>query len=163
MALTGLQGEILKFFAASRRERGESYVAGDVALNTLLAAPRRSRDIDYFHDTDEALVKTWRPDRDLLTSNGFALDILREASNFVQAELDALDFEGARPDARQLGQRWHAVLSSARDVITALPPQEVGKGVALRNGPSGCKTGLPSGRAPVLIRERTLFFPGERR
>jgi len=234
MALTELQGSILRLLAALRRERGESYVAGGVALNTLLAAPRRSRDIDLFHDTEEALARTWAADRDLLSRNGFALEVLRESPAFVearvlqggertviqwvrdsayrffplvedermglslhafdlatnkvlamagrveardwvdvlrcdeslqplgylvwaacgkdpgynpqsllaaisrthysQAELDALDFEGARPDARQLGQRWHALLKAARDGVNALPAPEMGKCVARRNG-----------------------------
>ena len=77
MAVTRVQSDILRLLAKLRRERGESYVAGGVALNILLAAPRRSRDIDLFHDTEEALSKTWAADRQLLAGNGFALDVLR--------------------------------------------------------------------------------------
>jgi hypothetical protein len=40
--------------ARSRKQR-ESYVAGGVALNTLLRAPRRSQDIDLVHDSREAV------------------------------------------------------------------------------------------------------------
>ena len=234
MAVTRLQSDILGLLAASRRERGESYVAGGVALNTLLAAPRRSRDIDFFHDTEEALAKTWAADRELLTHGGFILDVLREAPAFVearaarggertviqwardsafrffplvedermglalhpfdlatnkvlamagrveardwvdvlncderlqplgclvwaacgkdpgynpqsllaaasrahysQAELDALDFEAFRPDARELGQRWHAMLNAARRLLDVLPAREAGKCLANRNG-----------------------------
>ena len=50
MATTTFQRGILRLLAPSRKER-ESYVAGGVALNTLLRAPRRSQDIDLFHDT----------------------------------------------------------------------------------------------------------------
>ena len=85
MALTRLQSDILRRLAACRRERGESYVAGGVALNTLLAAPRKSRDIDLFHDTEEALSRTWAIDRELLTRGGFTVEILREALSFVEA------------------------------------------------------------------------------
>ena len=59
MALTPLQSNILELLAGLRRARGESYVAGGVALNALLKSPRRSRDIALFHDTEEALADTW--------------------------------------------------------------------------------------------------------
>jgi hypothetical protein len=73
MAVTGFQADILSLLARQRRERGESYVAGGVALNVLLAAPRRSRDIDVFHDTEEALSATWSADRAVLLSQGFSV------------------------------------------------------------------------------------------
>ena len=85
MAVTPFQGEILRLLARQRRERGESYVAGGVALNTLLAAPRRSRDIDLFHDTEAALAATWSADRALLEGHGCAVKPLREAASFVEA------------------------------------------------------------------------------
>src|SRR5258706_9530673 len=59
VALTALQRSICQLLAASRLAAGESYVAGGVALNELLHAPRLSHDIDLFHDTDEALARTW--------------------------------------------------------------------------------------------------------
>ena len=65
MALTEFQRDILRLLAPSRLER-ESYVAGGVALNTQLLAPRRSRDIDLFHDTIEAVAKPPLRDSDLL-------------------------------------------------------------------------------------------------
>ncbi len=56
MALTEYQRGICQLIATNRRVRGESYVAGGVALNTLLNTPRLSSDIDLFHDTDGALT-----------------------------------------------------------------------------------------------------------
>jgi len=85
MALTPFQREILLRLAQQRRERGESYVAGGIALNTLLSAPRRSRDIDLFHDTEAALAATWTADRGLLAANGFGVSPVREAASFVEA------------------------------------------------------------------------------
>ncbi|MFA7159736.1 MAG: hypothetical protein WC299_10575 [Kiritimatiellia bacterium] len=85
MAITPFQSRILKLLAKQRVESGESYVAGGVALNLLLSAPRRSRDIDLFHDTDVALAKTWQTDRQLLSANGLEVRILREAPSFVEA------------------------------------------------------------------------------
>jgi hypothetical protein len=51
MALTNLQMRIMQRLAANRSET--SYLAGGVILN--LNWPRRSDDIDIFHDTDEAV------------------------------------------------------------------------------------------------------------
>jgi hypothetical protein len=51
MALTQLQRAICRLIAGNRIDSGESYVAGGVALNELIAAPRISRDIDLFHDS----------------------------------------------------------------------------------------------------------------
>ena len=70
MAATPFQSAILRLLAARRQAVGESYVAGGVALNQLLLAPRRSRDIDLFHDTEESLAATWADDRALLGENG---------------------------------------------------------------------------------------------
>jgi len=84
MALTALQRAICHTIAANRKGQGEAYVAGAVALNELLAAPRVSRDVDLFHDTQEALQATWDADRRLLTEIGFALRVIRERPSFVE-------------------------------------------------------------------------------
>lgn len=85
MAVTELQARVLRLLARQRRERGESYVGGGVALNTLLAAARRSRDIDLFHDTEDAVWTTWDADRELLEASGLEIRVLREAAAFVEA------------------------------------------------------------------------------
>lgn len=227
MAITSFQSSILKLLAARRLELGESYVAGGVALNQLLQTPRRSRDIDLFHDTVVALASTWAGDRALLALNGYEVQVIRETTSFVEAgvsrdgshtlmqwardsafrffpliaddvmgltlhpfdlatnkvlamagrleprdwidvincdlklqpfgflvwaacgkdpgynpksmlaaasrshysqpELDALDFEGPRPNAKTVGMRWHEILGLASRIIEALPSEEVGK------------------------------------
>jgi hypothetical protein len=58
-----------------------------VALNTLLRAPRRSQDIDLFHDSREAVVETMKADRELLAGEGYELILLREAPTFAEAEV----------------------------------------------------------------------------
>jgi hypothetical protein len=63
----------------------ESFVAGGVALNTLLEAARRSRDIDLFHDTIEALALTLAEDRELLSSAGYDVQFIREAPTYSEA------------------------------------------------------------------------------
>jgi hypothetical protein len=86
MALTTLQRDVCRLLADSRIASGESYVAGGAALNELLSAPRVSRDLDLFHDTQAALAATWDSDRRLLEAGGYALRILRERPTFVEAE-----------------------------------------------------------------------------
>jgi len=85
MAITGYQREVCRLIAGSRIERGEAYVAGGVALNTLIEASRVSRDIDLFHDTREALGATWEADRQLLEQAGYGIEVRRERPTFVEA------------------------------------------------------------------------------
>lgn len=85
MAVTEFQSEILKRLAQRRKQQAERYVAGGVALNVLLKASRRSRDIDVFHDSDQALAASWTADRELLQQAGYEVHILREAPSFVEA------------------------------------------------------------------------------
>lgn len=87
MALTPLQRRICLLLAERRRQAGESYVAGGTALNEALGGARRSRDVDLFHDTEEALAATWRDDRAVLAGAGLALQVTREAPSFVQASV----------------------------------------------------------------------------
>ena len=55
MAVTEFQRSICRLIADHRKRSGVSYVAGGVVLNLLLEATRLSRDIDIFHDAEEAL------------------------------------------------------------------------------------------------------------
>lgn len=87
MALTELQRRVCRLIAANRVASGESYVAGGVALTELLGTARVSRDIDLFHDTDEALDRTWQADRDLLRADGYEVAVIRERPSHVQAEI----------------------------------------------------------------------------
>lgn len=85
MAITDFQRTVCRLLASGRIRQGDSYVAGGVALNVLLAAPRLSRDIDLFHDTREALVITWDEDRQSLRTAGYEVEVLRERPTFVEA------------------------------------------------------------------------------
>lgn len=85
MALTNYQRGILALLAARRIERQESYLAGGAALGAATGSPRLSRDIDLFHDTREALLSTWEDDRRILVSEGYDLDVKRQAPTFVEA------------------------------------------------------------------------------
>lgn len=85
MALTRFQRELCHLLAAARPERGESYVAGGTALNLLAGGTRISRDIDLFHDTNEALEASWSADRKLLETAGCAVGVLHERTGYVEA------------------------------------------------------------------------------
>ena len=87
MALTAYQRDVCRALAESRLRLGESYVAGGAALNELLDAPRLSRDVDLFHDTDQALAVSWQADRQALEGEGCTLTIVRERPTFVEAEV----------------------------------------------------------------------------
>jgi hypothetical protein len=50
-----------------------------------MATSRLSRDIDLFHDTDEALAASWDADRRLLEASGFQVQVVRERPAFVEA------------------------------------------------------------------------------
>lgn len=106
MAVTPFQARVLRLLADDRRERRESYVAGGIALNMLLASSRRSRDIDLFHDTDEALAETWSSDRKLLAAGGFDILMLREAPSFVEAVVSQGSEKTAMQWARDSSYRF---------------------------------------------------------
>lgn len=103
MALTELQRTVCRLLAEHRVLSGESYVAGGVALNELLGASRLSRDVDLFHDTEEAVVASWAGDRERLREAGFTVEVLRERPGFVEAEVqrdgETVRMEWARDSA----------------------------------------------------------------
>jgi len=87
LALTDFQRTICRLLADHRIASGESYVAGGTALNELIGAPRISRDIDLFHDTEQALEASWESDQQLLRRSGFAVRVVRQRPAFVEAEV----------------------------------------------------------------------------
>jgi hypothetical protein len=87
MALTELQRAVCRLLAEQRILSGESYVAGGVALNELLNGARVSRDIDLFHDTEEAVEASWEADRRQLGEAGYTVRVLRERPGFVEAQV----------------------------------------------------------------------------
>lgn len=71
MVLTGLQMRIMKRLSSNRSET--SYLAGGTILN--LNWPRRSDDIDIFHDTDEEVARAALKDITDLESSGFDVSL----------------------------------------------------------------------------------------
>lgn len=78
-------------------------MAGGATLNELIGSARVSRDLDLFHDTDEAVAVTWDADRRLLEAHGFQVRVVRERPSYVEAEIrvdgDAVRIEWARDSA----------------------------------------------------------------
>lgn len=152
MALTTLQRTICRLIARHRMSSGESYVAGGAALNELAFADRLSHDIDLFHDTEAALEATWLADRDLLTTAGFSVRVLRERPGLVEAEVaDAAD-------PAVLSRRWHVMLAEAQRVVSMLPAEAAGSAVLTRSGEL-CRAGVDE--LNVLVQDHAIqFHPG---
>ena len=91
MAVTPFQRALCRLLATDRRARGDSYVAGGVALGLALEAQRLSRDLDLFHDTTLAVAATWDADRKTMEANGYAVQPVRERPGFVQATVSLRD------------------------------------------------------------------------
>lgn len=87
MALTEFQRTICRLIAHQRVMSGESYIAGAVALNQAINASRISQDIDVFHDTAEAVSRSWDADRELLKSHSYDLWDVKERAGFVEAAI----------------------------------------------------------------------------
>lgn len=85
MAVTPFQRTLCRLLAQDRRVRGESYVAGGVALGAALDTGRLSRDLDLFHDTTQAVAASWDRDRQTMEANGYQVVPQRERPGFAQA------------------------------------------------------------------------------
>jgi hypothetical protein len=85
MALTAHQREVCRLISKRLRDSGEGYVAGGLALNLILNGTRLSRDIDLFHDAEEAVLSGWLQDCRILEENGHHLEILRDIAGFKEA------------------------------------------------------------------------------
>lgn len=81
MPLTALQRRVLKVIAARRDP--ESYVAGGSVIN--LRGPRRSADIDLFHDREERVAGAAAGDAWALETSGLAIEWRRRDPTFFRA------------------------------------------------------------------------------
>lgn len=103
MAATRFQAEVLRRIARSRIDGGETYVAGGLALNHVLGAPRLSHDIDVFNDTEEAVAAAFEKDTAVLRSAGYDVAVKRERTFFREATVsrggESTDVQWARDSA----------------------------------------------------------------
>ncbi len=121
MALTVFQEEVCRLIARNRVASGESYIAGGVALNVALDAPRLSRDIDIFHDSAEALQVSWEQDRILLEEQGFRIEIVREAQAYVEAVIRSKDDQVLLQWMRDSAYRFFPLVEDERLGLTLHP------------------------------------------
>jgi hypothetical protein len=56
-----------------------------VALSVALDTHRLSRDLDLFHDTTDAVGRSWDRDRSTLASAGYGVEVVRERPGYVEA------------------------------------------------------------------------------
>lgn len=116
MALTEFQGELLRVLARNRVENPESYVAGGLALNHCLGTPRLSRDIDIFHDSREAMYRSWDADRQTLEAYGCVVTPKRVLEYFIEAEVEK--------DGRRMEIQWGT--DSAYRLFPLVPDEVTG-------------------------------------
>lgn len=103
MAATEFQTEVLKRLAGLRIARGDSYIAGGLALNHRLGTPRVSHDIDIFNDSEQAVVAAFAADISCLREAGYDVLVKREESYFREASVsrggESTDIQWARDSA----------------------------------------------------------------
>jgi len=83
------------------------------------------------------------------------LEHAARAGTYSADEVAQLAFAGDPPDAADLARRWHAALASARSIVAALPPDEVGTCVLDNSG--SLYRGSPS-EIPDALRAGTILF-----
>jgi hypothetical protein len=84
MSLSSIQSEVLRVLAANRGPG--SYVAGASPLNS--EAPRRSHDIDIFHDREEGVSAAALADAKTLEEAGYRITWLRQLPLMYTAEVE---------------------------------------------------------------------------
>ncbi len=127
MAVTPFQRTLCRLLAADRRSRGDSDVAGGVALGMALDAQRVSRDLDLFHDTTQRL----QPFGYLAWA---ACGKDPDTARYSAAEVATLAFEGDAPDAALLSRQWQEALATASEIVRALPAEHIGSAVLTESG-----------------------------
>jgi hypothetical protein len=105
----------------------------DLATNKVLALigrlePRDWVDVMSCHERIQPLgLLAWAASgKDPGVNPSLILAEAARSSRYTQGELDGLAFAGGPPDAAHLGAKWRAMLSEAREVVEALPAEEVG-------------------------------------
>ncbi len=83
MPLTGIQIDILALLAGNRSE--ESHLAGAAAIHMASASPRRSGDLDLFHDREEAVAAAFGADSRVLEERGFEVRTQLSQPGFIRA------------------------------------------------------------------------------
>lgn len=86
------------------------------------------------------------------------LDHAARSARYSADEVRGLSFDGESPDATALSRQWHAMLSSAAEIVAILPAEEVGKCVLARDGRL-FRGGVSELRRALAV-GAVLFHPG---
>jgi len=101
MPLSAIQKEVLALLAGNRSD--ESHLAGASGILMAERSPRRSHDLDLFHDRDEAVSEAFASDRSCLEQAGFDLRQIVSQPGFIRAVAekggDALRIDWAHDSA----------------------------------------------------------------
>lgn len=169
MALTDFQRRVCRLLAERRIASGEQYVAGGLALNEALGGTRISRDVDLFHDTDEALAVSSEADCEALAKAGFSIEWTRRLHGLVEVTLrdsadEALELQWVRDSAfrffplvmhAELGLMLHPFDLATNKVVALVGRVAVRDWVDIltcheRMSPLGCLAWAASGKDPGL-------------
>lgn len=83
MPLTDYQANLARLLSGNRSF--DSYLAGGAAILIEPNTTRFSRDLDYFHDSEARVAEAFAADRDLLTRDGYAVDVDLIQPGYVRA------------------------------------------------------------------------------
>ncbi|MBM4081890.1 MAG: hypothetical protein FJ272_03545 [Planctomycetes bacterium] len=137
----------------------------DLATNKVLALvgrlePRDWLDVINCHQRIQRLgYLAWAASgKDPGFSPSAILEQAGRSARYSAAEIAALSFDGAPPDAAALSRQWHAMLQEAHGIVAALPPAETGKCVLGERGE--LFTGDPARLREALTARALRFHEG---
>jgi len=136
MPITEFQSRLFKLLEANRNPN--SYVAGGTAIHRKEGSSRYSNDVDFFHDTDEAVWQSVGKDFSVLEKHGYTVKKLLDQPGLVRAVAskagESLKLEWVRDTAfrffpiikdDQLGYRLHDVDLAVNKCIALANRHEV--------------------------------------
>lgn len=136
MPITKFQRELLLLIRAHRNPN--SFIAGGVAIHRSDTSSRYSNDVDFFHDSELAVLESARSDREVLTKAGYAIKVLIEQPSFIRVVVskgtESLKLEWARDTAfrffpaiedAELGYRLHDIDLAVNKCLTLANRNEV--------------------------------------
>lgn len=81
--LTDFQRKLLALLAPTRAP--DSYLAGGAALHFQPSSTRYSRDLDFFHDSEERVAEAFATDRAILEAGGYEVEVLMSQPGSIRA------------------------------------------------------------------------------
>lgn len=81
--LTDFQRKLLALLAPTRAP--DSYLAGGAALHFEPTSTRYSRDLDFFHDSEERVAEAFATDRAILEGEGYEVEVVMSQPGSIRA------------------------------------------------------------------------------